>query len=47
MIQLRRLLTQAEPTLDWALMANTLYYWSVHQKRQLLEDFVLSLNDKK
>ncbi|EOU9535388.1 type I-E CRISPR-associated protein Cse2/CasB [Cronobacter dublinensis] len=47
MIQLRRLLTQAEPTLDWALMANTLCYWGVHQKRQLLEDFVLSLNDKK
>ncbi|EIZ8954298.1 type I-E CRISPR-associated protein Cse2/CasB [Cronobacter sakazakii] len=47
LIQLRRLLVQAEPTLDWVHLANMLLYWGTHQKRRLLEDFVLSSNDKK
>ncbi|MGZ5051639.1 MAG: type I-E CRISPR-associated protein Cse2/CasB [Methylobacter sp.] len=39
LIQLRRLLKQANPTLDWQAAAKTLYYWNDRAKRQLLEDF--------
>ncbi|WP_027150485.1 type I-E CRISPR-associated protein Cse2/CasB [Methylobacter tundripaludum] len=39
LIQLRRLLKQANPTLDWQTAAKTLYYWNDQAKRQLLEDF--------
>ncbi len=39
LIQLRRLLKQANPTLDWQATAKTLYYWNDQAKRQLLEDF--------
>jgi len=39
LIQLRRLLKQAKPTVDWLSMAKTLYYWNDLAKRNLLEDF--------
>jgi len=39
LIQLRRLLKQANPTVDWLSMAKTLYYWNDLAKRNLLEDF--------
>lgn len=39
LIQLRRLLKQANPVLDWQATAKTLYYWNDRAKRQLLEDF--------
>lgn len=39
LIQLRRLLKQASPTVDWLSMAKTLYYWNDFAKRSLLEDF--------
>lgn len=39
LIQLRRLLKQAHPTVDWLTMAKTLYYWNDLAKRNLLEDF--------
>ncbi len=39
LIQLRRLLKQANQTVDWLSMAKTLYYWNDFAKRSLLEDF--------
>lgn len=41
-IQLRRLLKQAEPNVNWLKMAKQLWYWNLQQKRSLLEDFVLN-----
>lgn len=46
LIQLRRLLKQANPTLDWQTTAKTLYYWNDQAKRQLLEDFFYYQNTK-
>jgi len=46
LIQLRRLLKQANPTLDWQATAKTLYYWNDQAKRQLLEDFFYYQNIK-
>ncbi|WP_218147860.1 type I-E CRISPR-associated protein Cse2/CasB [Nitrosomonas sp. Nm166] len=46
LIQLRRLLKQAEPQLDWLSTAKTLYYWNDLAKRQLLEDFFFYQNIK-
>lgn len=46
LIQLRRLLKQANPTLDWQSTAKTLYYWNDLAKRQLLEDFFFYQNTK-
>lgn len=42
MIQLRRLLIHAEPTLYWPAMAEQLIWWGPRSRRQLLEDFVLA-----
>jgi len=39
LIQLRRLLKQANPIADWLSMAKILYYWNDFAKRSLLEDF--------
>ncbi len=39
LVQLRRLLKLASPTVDWLKMAKTLYYWNDFAKRSLLEDF--------
>ena len=46
LIQLRRLLKQANLTLDWQSTAKTLYYWNDQAKRQLLEDFFFYQNTK-
>jgi len=46
LIQLRRLLKQANPSLDWQAAAKTLYYWNDQAKRQLLEDFFFYQNTK-
>jgi len=46
LIQLRRLLKQVNPTLDWQATAKTLYYWNDQAKRQLLEDFFYYQNTK-
>lgn len=46
LIQLRRLLKQVEPKLDWLSAARTLYYWNDRAKRQLLEDFFFYQNTK-
>lgn len=45
-IQLRRLLKQINPKLDWLSTAKTLYYWNDRLKRQLLEDFFFYQNTK-
>lgn len=47
MVQLRRLIIHAEPTLYWPLLAKQLTGWFPSDRRQLLEDFVLSLPEKK
>jgi CRISPR system Cascade subunit CasB len=48
MIQLRRVIRQAEPTVNWTLMAKQLWYWDYNErsKRGLLEDFFINQNDK-
>lgn len=48
MIQLRRILKQIKPTVNWPLMAKQLWYWeySERSKRGLLEDFFLNQCDK-
>lgn len=46
LIQLKRLLKQAEPKLDWPSAAKTLYFWNDRAKRQLLEDFFFYQNSK-
>jgi len=47
MVQLRRILKQAEPTVHWPLMAKQLWYWELNErsKRSLLEDFFLNHTD--
>ncbi|QLE96560.1 type I-E CRISPR-associated protein Cse2/CasB [Neptunomonas phycophila] len=39
LIQLRRLLKMAEPTVDWAKAAKLLFFWNELSKRRLLEDY--------
>ncbi|WP_026600471.1 type I-E CRISPR-associated protein Cse2/CasB [Methylomonas sp. 11b] len=46
LIQLRRLLKQIQPKLDWLSAAKTIYYWNDRAKRQLLEDFFFYQNTK-
>ncbi|OOV86275.1 type I-E CRISPR-associated protein Cse2/CasB [Oceanospirillum linum] len=45
-IQLRRLLKMAEPSLDWPLMAETLYWWGQRNKQRILEDYFFFQNSK-
>ncbi len=47
MIQLRRLIAHAQPTLDWGLLARQLVWWGKRERQQLLEDFVLSTPPKR
>lgn len=46
LIQLRRLLKQIQPKLDWLSAAKTVYYWNDRAKRRLLEDFFFYQNTK-
>ncbi|MGJ0483978.1 MAG: type I-E CRISPR-associated protein Cse2/CasB [Methylomicrobium sp.] len=46
LIQLRRLLKQVEPNLDWLSAAKALFFWNDRAKRQLLEDFFFYQNTK-
>ncbi len=43
-VQLRRLVQQVKPTVDWQYFGKTLYYWDDdnRNKRQLLEDYFLA-----
>lgn len=43
MRQLRRVLKHAEPVLDWSKAAKSIWYWGRNSRRQLLEDYFLSL----
>jgi CRISPR system Cascade subunit CasB len=47
-IQLRRLLQQVKPTVDWQQFGNMLFYWDYNDwnKRTLLEDYFLNIGDK-
>lgn len=39
LIQLRRLVQQAEPRVDWRKMGKTLWFWGEISKRRLVEDY--------
>lgn len=41
-IQLRRLLTYIEPTVDWAKFGQMIWDWDDSAKRQLVEDFYIA-----
>jgi len=43
--QLRRLLKQIEPDVNWYKMANQIWRWDKYRKRNLMEDFVLNQRD--
>lgn len=38
-VQLRRLLHQAEPRVDWQHLGGLLFYWGERNKRRILEDY--------
>lgn len=42
MVQLRRLLTHIEPTVDWAKFGQMIWDWDDRVKRQLVEDFYIA-----
>lgn len=41
LVQLRRLVLQAEPMLDWQQFGETLFYWNEEKKRRILEDYFM------
>jgi len=46
LIQLRRLVQQVEPQLDWAEFGKQLFYWNDNQKRRILEHFFMNQANK-
>jgi len=42
MVQLRRLLKHAQPTLDWNKAGKSIWYWGKNSRRQLLEEYFLA-----
>lgn len=44
-IQLRRVLKQVEPGVNWKKMAKQIWAWDKYRKRSLMEDFVLYQHD--
>jgi len=42
LIQLRRLVQQVEPQLDWAEFGKQLFFWNYDQKRRILEQFFMN-----
>jgi CRISPR system Cascade subunit CasB len=42
LIQLRRLVFQVQPTVDWSQCGWTLLIWNKEKKRELLEDYFIS-----
>jgi CRISPR system Cascade subunit CasB len=42
MVQLRRLLTHIEPTVNWATFGQMIWDWGDRAKRQLVEDFYIA-----
>jgi len=43
LIQLRRLVQQIEPALDWQNFGETLFYWDDDKKRRLLEQYFINV----
>lgn len=41
-VQLRRLLTHTEPTVDWFEFGRMVWYWNDRAKRQLIEDYYIA-----
>jgi CRISPR system Cascade subunit CasB len=39
LIQLRRLVQQVEPTVNWQCLGESLYFWGEKSKRRLIEDY--------
>ncbi len=48
-IQLRRLVQQIKPTVDWDKFGNMIFYWDYDErnKRNLLEDYFLNVGTKR
>jgi len=46
LVQLRRLLQQVEPTVDWGHLGALLFYWNTRNKRRILEDYYLHSNQE-
>ncbi|HNT16714.1 MAG TPA: type I-E CRISPR-associated protein Cse2/CasB [Acidobacteriota bacterium] len=42
MIQLRRILKMADPTVNWPKAAETLWFWNERSKRDMLEQYFLN-----
>lgn len=42
LVQLRRLIQQIKPSLNWQDFGKMLYYWNKEQKRRLLEDYFIN-----
>lgn len=47
LIQLRRLVQQVEPVLDWQGLGRTLFFWGKQEKQRLLEDYFRDHTEKK
>lgn len=47
LIQLRRLVQQVEPTVDWQKMGETLFFWGSDKKRRLLENYFFNYSAPK
>jgi len=41
LVQLRRLVQQADPALDWQQFGAILFFWNEDKKRRILEDFFM------
>ena len=42
MVQLRRLLTYIEPTVNWSKFGRMIWYWDDRAKREFVEDFYIA-----
>lgn len=42
MVQLRRLLTHIEPTVNWSEFGRMVWFWKPEDKRKLVEDFYIA-----
>ncbi len=47
LIQLRRLVQQVEPALDWQRLGTALFFWGKKEKQRLLEDYFMNHTEKK
>ena len=47
LIQLRRLVQQVEPTVNWQKLGETLYFWGEKSKRRLIEDYFTPVSKPK